>query len=122
MRRVAAIVLALLLAPVPVAAQSPAFQAYVEHAVESMGVLGEASGPDALMAWADDQLAWNIANPPEPCYAEAFTRGVAVAETVRAVAWMSTDQGAAIVGSAYVTSVMEPAFEAWVAAAKAARC
>lgn len=111
-----------LLFPTPVSAQSPAYLTYLNHAVESMDALSKAGSPDEMMLWADAQVAWAIANPPEPCYVEGYVRGVAVAETVRAVAWMSTDLGAATVGTAYLDGVLKPAFDAWVVAVKGAAC
>lgn len=120
MRRVLALAAALLLLPVPARAQdgTASFLAYIAHQSEALGSL-EAT-PDGMILWGAEQLAWSRENPPDPCYIEAFTVGVAVAEAVRASGYMATD--VTTVAVSYLEEVVTPLMEEWVAVAGESAC
>lgn len=121
MRRALALSAALLLlVPVPARAQdgTAAFLGYIAHQAEALDSL-EAT-PDGMILWGAEQLAWSRENPPDPCYIEAFTLGVAVAEAVRASGYMATDVTSVAV--IYLEEVVSPLMEEWVAVAGESAC
>lgn len=118
--RVLALCAALLLLPVPAAAQTTTpFLTYLAHQSEALESMGDPTA-DRLIAWGEAELAWARANPPDLCYIEAFTLGVAVAESIRASGYMATDITSVAVS--YLEEVVTPLMEEWVATAGEAAC